>query len=267
MRDSRIKLTHDVSRKHYPQPANLFMNRSSFFSGIRAQLPILLGVAPFGMIYGVLARSAGLPPEIAQAMSSIVFAGSSQFIGTTLFREGAPFMVIVLTTFVVNLRHALYSASLAPYVESLSLRWKFLIAYLLTDEGYAVGIVRYQQLFSSQRSQGLGARDTPGHFYYLGGALALWVTWQLSTVIGVFFGAQVPASWGLDFALPITFIAIMIPALSDRPSALAAVVAAVVALAAHDLNYKLGLIIAALSGIGAGLIAERFTQHRIEKVE
>ena len=237
------------------------MNHSSFLSGIRAQLPILLGVAPFGMIYGVLARSAGLPPEIAQAMSSIVFAGSSQFIGTTLFRESAPFIVIVLTTFVVNLRHALYSASLAPYVESLPLRWKILIAYLLTDEGYAVGIVRYQQL---ERSE---VKENSGHFYYLGGALALWTTWQLSTAIGVFFGAQVPASWGLDFALPITFIAIMIPALADRPSALAAVVAAVVALAAHDLNYKLGLIIAALSGIVAGLMAERFTPHRVEKIE
>ncbi|MBI5350790.1 MAG: branched-chain amino acid ABC transporter permease, partial [Chloroflexi bacterium] len=105
------------------------------------------------------------------------------------------------------------------------------------------------------------------HYYYLGSAMALWTTWQLSTAIGIFFGAQVPASWGLDFALPITFIAIMIPALADRPSALAAVVAAVVALAAHDLNYKLGLIIAALSGIVAGLIAERFTPRRVEKVE
>jgi 4-azaleucine resistance transporter AzlC len=257
MRELNSRITYHGNIVHNAE----IMNLSSFFSGIRAQLPILLGVAPFGMIYGVLARSAGLPPEIAQAMSSIVFAGSSQFIGTTLFRESAPFVVIVLTTFVVNLRHALYSASLAPYVESLSLRWKFLAAYLLTDEGYAVGIVRYQQ---RERS---GEREYSDHFYYLGSALALWTTWQLSTAIGVFFGAQVPASWGLDFALPITFIAIMIPALADRPSALAAVVAALVALAAHDLNFKMGLIIAAFSGIIAGLIAERFTKHRVEKVE
>lgn len=255
MRKLNSRLTYHENIVHNAE----IMNLSSFFSGVRAQLPILLGVAPFGMIYGVLARSAGLPPEIAQAMSSIVFAGSSQFIGTTLFRESAPFVVIVLTTFVVNLRHALYSASLAPYVESLPLRWKLLIAYLLTDEGYAVGIARYQQ--------GSGVRSESNHYFYLGSALALWTTWQLSTAIGVFFGAQVPASWGLDFALPITFIAIMIPALADRPSALAAAVAAVVALAAHDLNYKLGLIIAALSGIVAGLIAERFTKHRIEKIE
>ena len=245
------------------------MIRNNFLSGVRAQFPILLGVAPFGMIYGALARSAGLPPEIAQAMSSIVFAGSSQFIGSTLFRESAPFVVIVVTTFVVNLRHALYSASLAPYVASLSLRWKILIAYLLTDEAYAVGIIRYREtpsLVAEQRGTvGVGADSS--HFYYLGSALALWTTWQLSTAFGVFFGAQVPAAWGLDFALPITFIALVVPALADRPSALAAVVAAVVALAVYDLNYKLGLIVAAFSGIIAGLIAERFTQHRIEIAE
>jgi 4-azaleucine resistance transporter AzlC len=219
------------------------------------------------MIYGALARGAGLPPDIAQAMSSVVFAGSSQFIATTLFRESAPFIVIVLTTFVVNLRHALYSASLAPYVASLSLRWKLLISYLLTDEGYAVGIIRYRESPSLQQESESRMRDESNHYFYLGSALALWTTWQLSTALGVFFGAQVPASWGLDFALPITFIAIVIPALSDRPSSLAAVVAAVVALAAHDLSYKLGLIIAALSGITAGLIAERFMHHPIEMVE
>jgi 4-azaleucine resistance transporter AzlC len=240
------------------------MNRSLFLSGIRAQLPILLGVAPFGMIYGALARSAGLSPEIAQAMSSIVFAGSSQFIATTLFRESAPFIVIVLTTFVVNLRHALYSASLAPYVASLPLRWKLLVAYLLTDEGYAVGIIRYRETSTPQSVEGSAESN---HYFYLGSALALWTTWQLSTALGVFFGAQVPASWGLDFALPITFIAIVIPALSDRPSILAAAVAAIVALAAHDVGYKLGLIIAAFSGIIAGLIAERFANRRIEDLE
>lgn len=227
------------------------MNLSSFLAGIRAQLPILLGVAPFGMIYGALARNAGLPPDIAQAMSAIVFAGSSQFIGTTLFKDTAPFLVIVVTTFVVNLRHALYSASIAPYVEKLSLRWKILFSYLLTDEAYAVGILHYQTNTTHA-----------SHYYYLGSALALWTTWQLTTALGVIFGAQIPPQWGLDFALPLTFIAIVIPALRDRPSAIAAVVAAVIALAAHDLPYKLGLIVAALGGIGAGLLTEKFLKEK-----
>jgi 4-azaleucine resistance transporter AzlC len=226
------------------------MPRSEFLSGFRAQLPILLGVAPFGMIYGVLAVGAGLPVSVAQAMSAIVFAGSSQFIATTLFAASTPFVVIILTTFVVNLRHALYSASIAPHVAHLPARWKVLIAYLLTDEAYAVAIQRYRN--PAEESKG-GAH----HFYYLGTALALWGTWQLSTAVGVFFGAQVPESWGLDFTLAVTFIAIVVPALTDRPSVLAAVVAAVVAVAAYDWPYKLGLMAAALAGILTGLIAER----------
>ncbi|MBM4423449.1 MAG: AzlC family ABC transporter permease [Chloroflexi bacterium] len=227
------------------------MNRSDFPAGVRAQLPILLGVAPFGLIYGVLAVGAGLPPSIAQAMSSIVFAGSSQFIGTNLFADNAPFVVIVLTTFVVNLRHALYSASLAPHLERLPLRWKMLFAYLLTDEAYATGILNYQK---PDRSGDPWKR----HSFYFGTALALWLTWQLSTGIGILFGAQVPASWALDFALPLTFIALVIPALADRPAVISAVVGATVAVAAYDWPYKLGLMAAALTGIIAGLIAEQY---------
>jgi 4-azaleucine resistance transporter AzlC len=228
-------------------------NRSEFFAGIRAQVPILLGVTPFGMIYGVLAISAGLPTSLAQAMSAVVFAGSSQFIATNLFATGAPFVVILLTTFVVNLRHALYSASVAPYVSALPLRWKLAVAYLLTDEAYAVAILRYRAEGSEPVAG--GHRASP-HSYYLGTALALWATWQASTAVGIFLGAQVPASWGLDFALPITFIALVVPALKDRPSVLSAVVAGAVALAAYGWPYKLGLMAAALAGIATGLWAE-----------
>ena len=105
-----------------------------FLAGCRDGFPILLGVAPFGMIYGLLARDAGLPAFTAQAMSSVVFAGSAQFISTQLIREGAPAVVLVVTVFVVNLRHALYSASVAPYLKHLGAGWKALLAYLLTDE-------------------------------------------------------------------------------------------------------------------------------------
>ena len=235
------------------------MNRSEFLAGVRAQLPILLGVAPFGMIYGVLAMGAGLPSSAAQAMSSVVFAGSSQFIGANLFAASAPFLVIVVTTFVVNLRHALYSASIAPYLERLPLRWKFLFAYLLTDEAYAVAIIRYRRDPPLPVGEESRVREKSHHSYYLGTALALWTTWQLSTAIGIFFGAQVPASWALDFALPLTFIAIVIPALADRPAVVSALVGATVAVAAYEWPYKLGLMAAALAGIVAGLVAEQLS--------
>ena len=154
--------------------------RSEFIAGVRAELPILLGVTPFGMIYGVLAMGAGLPVGAAMAMSSIVFAGSAQFVGAQLIRSGTPGMVIVLTTFIVNLRHMLYSASIAPHLAHLSRRWKWLLAYLLTDEAYAVTITRYNQAADSANK----------HWYLLGAGLALWSTWQVSTAVGIFLGAQ-----------------------------------------------------------------------------
>lgn len=230
------------------------VRRAGFGAGIRAMLPILLGVAPFGAIYGVLAVDAGLQPAAAQAMSSIVFAGSSQFIATSLFAGSAPLVIIVLTTFIVNLRHALYSASLAPYLQRLPWRWKLPLAYLLTDEAYAVAI----QHFRAPPADG----QTPPYRYYLGGALALWITWQAATAVGVFLGAQAPANLGLDFALAATFIALLIPLLTDRPAALAALVGGGVALIGAGLPYKLGLILAVVCGIIAGTTAERIGRAR-----
>ena len=220
---------------------------ASFWAGVRAELPLLVGVFPFGMIYGALALSAGLSPSAAQMMSSIVFAGSSQFAVAQLVREAAPAFVIVVTIAMINLRHMLYSASMAPYVKDLSARWKSLLAYLLTDECYAATVTHYQE-------QGITATS---HWFFLGAGLALWTTWQVSSALGIFLGSALPASWPLDFALPLTFIAMVIPVLRDRPAAAAAVSGGVVSLLAYALPYKLGFILAALISIGVGMLMER----------
>lgn len=227
--------------------------RSEFVAGVKAELPILLGVVPFGMIYGVLALGAGLSAEAAQAMSSIVFAGSAQFVGAQLFRLGTPGVVIVLTTFVVNLRHMLYSASVAPYLQHLDRGWKLLLSYLLTDEAYAVTITRYRQT----SSQPAGASNK--HWYFLGAGVALWSSWQVSTAAGILLGAQIPPSWSLDFTLALTFIALVVPMLQDRPSLAAAVSAGAVAVFGADWPYKLGLMAAATAGIVAGLLVEAWS--------
>jgi 4-azaleucine resistance transporter AzlC len=235
---------------------------SVFLAGARAVMPILLGVAPFGMIYGVLALEAGLPAVQAQAMSAIVFAGSAQFILTQLVHLEAPAFVMVVTVFVVNLRHALYSASVAPYIQHLPRRWKLLLAYLLTDEAYAVVIHHYeaeaQSANAAPQPSSLVTRliASQAHYFFLGAGLALWSTWQLSTAVGVFLGAVVPSSWELDFTLALTFIALVIPNLKDRAGVAAAISAGLVALLAFGLPYKLGLIVAALIGVLAGLLIE-----------
>jgi predicted branched-subunit amino acid permease len=238
--------------------------RTEFLAGVRAELPILLGVAPFGMIYGALAIGAGLPRSAAQAMSSIVFAGSLQFVATQLFATGAPGLVLLLTTLIVNLRHMLYSASLAPYMQKLPSRWKWLLAYLLTDEAYAPTILHYRQGEenhggSAQPPCGTESTETPDrrHWFFLGAGLALWSVWQVSTAIGIFVGAQVPPSWALDFTLALTFIALLVPVLTDRPSVAAALSAGIIALVGAGWPYKLGLVTAALVGIAVGAWLDR----------
>jgi predicted branched-subunit amino acid permease len=257
---------------------------AEFLSGVKAELPILLGVAPFGMIYGALAISAGLPAGMAQAMSAIVFAGSAQFIAAQLIGGGAPALVLLLTTFIVNIRHMLYSASIAPYFRTLRPAWKWLLAYLLTDEAYAIAIIHYQQTENRMNHGGTeitelslsgspcppshgeashclrGESITPPdcrHWYFLGAGLALWTTWQVSTAAGILLGARVPSSWSLEFALPLTFIALLAPILRDRPAVAAAVAAGAVAVIGAGWPYKLGLVAAALAGIAVGVWMDR----------
>jgi len=220
--------------------------KNHFWEGVRAEVPLLIGVFPFGMIYGALALNAGLSNTAAQLMSSIVFAGSAQFVTAQLVHEGAPGLVILLTIAVVNLRHMLYSASLAPFLKDLSMHWKILLSYLLTDEAYAPSIIKCE-------------RDgvTPfGHWFVLGAGFALWFNWQVSTALGIFLGTAIPREWPLDFALPLTFIAMVVPVLKNQAMVAAAASAGIVALLAYGLPYKLGLILAALTGIMIGTLLE-----------
>jgi 4-azaleucine resistance transporter AzlC len=207
--------------------------------------PLLVGVAPFGVIYGVLALSSGLSPAATMAMSSVVFAGSAQFLLARLAGLGAPPLVMVASVALVNLRHALYSASVAPRLGHLPRRWKAILAYLLTDEAYAAAIDR------------LAEPDRHRHWFLLGSGLALWSGWQVSTAAGILLGESLPRDLPLDFALPLTFIAIVVPMIRSRAAVAAAAVAAAVALLGAGWPYQLGLLAAALSGIAVGWLASR----------
>src|SRR2546428_8316106 len=239
--------------------------RAEFAAGAKAEVPVLFGVLPFGLIYGALALQAGIPPMAALAMSSIVLAGSAQFVGTQLFAADAPGALIILTTFVVNLRHMLYSASVAPYLSRLGLRWKLLLAYLLSDEAYAMAITHYREKETQSGSRAVPqSRNDESeldqrHWFFLGAGATLWTTWQVSTAIGIYVGARIPESWNLEFALPLTFVALVRPAVTDRATAAAAVAAGIVAVLAHGLALRLGLIMAAATGIGIGILTERRT--------
>jgi len=223
----------------------------AFALGLRSVMPILVGVAPFGIIYGVVALQSGIPPLAAMAMSSIVFAGSAQFLLAQLVGAGAPMLLTAGAVGLVNLRHALYSASVAPVLAHLPRRWKILLAYLLTDEAYAAAIPHLMGVTSNS------SESVPGHWILFGSGLGLWTGWQLSTLAGVMLGTQLPSNLGLDFALPLTFIAIVVPMIDNRARFAAALAAGAVAVVLATMPYKVGLFIAAMAGLVAGVAMPR----------
>ncbi|GHD67239.1 AzlC family ABC transporter permease [Jeongeupia chitinilytica] len=218
-------------------------------SGVRDAVPMVVGILPFGLIFGTLAGPAGLPPWATLAMSALVYAGSAQFIAVTLLAAGASVPVILATTLIVNLRHMLYSATMSPHVSGLPRAWRAFLGFFLTDEAFALIYNR----FSSPR----GSVDRPR--YYLGVALTLFLAWTGSTAVGVLLGNIVPGiqHWGLEFAMVASFVGIVVPQLKNRAQIGAALTAGIVALLAHGLPYQLGLMVAALTAVAVGVVLER----------
>jgi len=208
-------------------------------------------VVPFGLIFGALAISVGVSPNAAQGFSLFVFAGSAQFIAVSLIGESASALVVIATIALVNLRHALYSASLEPSLAKLGRPWKLALGWLLTDEAFAMASRRYRK----------GELDY-AHWYTLGTGLTLWAAWQLSTAAGIALGAGFPPGLSLDFALPLTFLALVAPTLVDRPTLSAALAAGLLGLALFNLPFRLGLVAATIAGVALGLAVESTTRPR-----
>ena len=221
------------------------MDAGSFRRGVRDMAPLLLGVAPFGIVAGIAAMDAGLSLVQAVGMSVVVFAGASQLAVLELLDQGAPLSVVVVTAVVINLRMLMYSASIAPYFQSFAARTKASLAYLLTDQAYALSISRYRSADGVDRVA-----------YYLGAASALWVVWQITTVAGAVAQAGIPESLGLEFAVPLVFLALLVPAMEDGPTTVAGLVGGTVAVVGTGLPLNLGLLVGATVGIVAGLAAE-----------
>ena len=223
------------------------------FAGLRDTIPLTVGTTPFAIIFGTLVVSSGLPPEVALALSAIVFAGSAQFIAISLIGGGAALPLIWLTTFVVNLRHALYSATVQPVTRSWPWPWRVLGAFWLTDEAFAV---------FEQRMQTEGERDSLP--YYLGSVLSFYLNWVGWTAVGAYLGNRIPgvATLGLDFAMIATFAAMIAPQLKALTPLAVAATAGSVAWAAQGLPYKFGLMLAALAGVGVGVLLD-YRQRRL----
>jgi 4-azaleucine resistance transporter AzlC len=225
------------------------MDRSEFRQGVRDVSPLLLGIIPFGFIAGIATVDAGLGLPEAVGLSTVVFAGAAQLATLELIGRDAPLAIIVVTAVVINLRMLMYSASIAPHFTHLSKRMKAMVAYLLTDQAYALSIARYKT----------GERSPVA--YYLGVAVTLWVVWQLTTIAGVVLGTRVPESLGLEFAVPLVFLALLVPAMEDRQTTVAGIAGGAVAVGTAGLPLNLGLLVGATVGILAGLLTEALIEE------
>jgi len=216
-------------------------------AGAVAVAPMLVGVIPFGLVAGATPVTDGFGGAAAVGFSTVVFAGASQLAALDALAHGASVLVAVLAACTINLRMLLYSASISPHLTDEPLPRRLGVAYLLTDQAYAVSIARW----SAEDD------DRPRLPYFLGAGLLLWVSWQLSTIVGAVVGSAVPADVPLDFAVPLVFLVLLVPTLTSRPAVIAAAVGGGAAVAAGEAGAgPLYIIVGALSGIAAGAVAD-----------
>ncbi|MGB7339985.1 MAG: AzlC family ABC transporter permease [Phototrophicaceae bacterium] len=218
--------------------------RAAFWAGVREFLPIVLGVIPFGIVFGVAATDIGITPLEGIWMSMIMVAGAAQLVTIELLKNDAALWVILLSATIVNLRFVIYSASLTPYFRPYSLWWRLGLGYLLTDQPYALSIAYFAENPDAPHKQ----------WYHLGHSMMLWTSWVISSALGVFLGEFIPLSWGFSFAIPLMFLGIAIPAIKDWTFVAAASVASLVALLAAPLPNNTGLLVAVACGIAVGVL-------------
>ncbi len=219
--------------------------RAAFWRGVLASLPVSVGIVPFGLITGIAGIKAGLSAAEVTLMSGLVFAGAAQLVALQLMGAGASIFFVWLATLVVNLRYLMYSSALARPLEALSGRMKVLAAFLMVDQNFALALHEYKKL---------GPRLTP--WFYLGIGAVLWLGWVACTYLGALLGARLPEAWSLEFAVPLCFLVLLVPAVQNRPSLVAALVGGLVSTALMGLPYRSGLFIGAMVGIWAGVWLE-----------
>lgn len=222
-------------------------------AGVRALIPLTPGVIPFGLVAGVMTVEMGMSPATGMGMTLLFYSGSAQMVALQLLQSNVMPLAIVLTALVINLRFLMYSASLAPHLHHLPRRWRWSLSYLLSDQSYALCVLKLSS----------GELGRYAHQYYAGTAVAMWLAWQLSVLAGIYLGASIPESWSLGFAIPLSFLALLVPAIRSVPALAAAVVGGLIAVIAIDLPYNLGMITASIAGISAGLFCENARQRSV----
>ena len=229
-------------------------SRSYFWQGYRDCSPFILIVAPFGLLFGVVATEAGLNLIETMTMTILVIAGAAQFTALALLEDQAPTFIVIIASLAVNLRMAMYSAALVPHFGKASLFKRLLASYFMVDQTFAVAIKKYNSDPTLTLHQKL--------VYYFGCATAVCPFWYGFSLLGALLGDSIPSSYSLDFAIPICFIALTAPMLKSLPHIVSALVSIAVALLLAWMPYNLWLIIAAIAAMMAGSQTELMVQAR-----
>lgn len=223
--------------------------KATFKRGIVEGAPFMLLLIPFGTLFGVVATEAGLPVLQTMIFSVVVIAGAAQFTAISLMQEQAPTLIVIATALAVNLRMAMYSAALAPHLGHAPLWKRALMSYTLVDQSFALSALRFEE----QSEWSLDAKIA----YFAGVITPVVPFWYLCTFLGAVLGASIPEGLALDFAVPITFLAIIAPALRTAAHVAAAVTSITLALALSWMPFSSGLLVAGLGAMAVGAEVER----------
>ncbi|MQF93879.1 MAG: AzlC family ABC transporter permease [SAR202 cluster bacterium] len=221
---------------------------SEFKNGCLQEIPLQLGVFPFGIAYGILGIEVGLTNIQTYLLSIIIFAGVSQIVFAQLFSTFTPSFIIVGTIGIVNLRHILYGVSLSSYLKKLSLKWRIILSYLITDEAFAISYKRFSEEKKTKYM----------HFHLLGSGITLWTSWQISTLIGIFIGPSIPNSLNLEYVIPLSFIAIVVVSINTKIKLIVFIMSALLCILLRDLSWNLWIITSALISIIIGVLISNF---------
>ena len=229
-----------------------------FWQGGWDILPLVIAAIPFGVVYGAMGQSLGLTNWQVMGMSLFVFAGSSQFIAVTLLASAAAFPVVCLTVFIVNLRHMLYAASLMQVVEKIPSLLRVPMAFWLTDESFAIAANRLREK---------GESGMTFYSYYTGAAVVMYMNWQVCTWVGITAGKQIPdmMQWGLDVAIVVAFIGMVVPSLERAPHWACAVTAAICISLTYDWPHQSGLLFSSLIAIVVGMLVMQRQNAALER--
>ncbi|TAG46186.1 MAG: branched-chain amino acid ABC transporter permease [Betaproteobacteria bacterium] len=227
---------------------------AAFFAGARQCIVFMPSYVPFGMVCGVAAVQAGLGEWGALGAAALVFAGSSQAVLTQFLSGGAPLLMAVASGLVVNLRMAVYSAAISQRVSGASRKERVLWAAFLVDQTFILNEARHQR----------GEHMNHALAFYLGCAMVIWPFWIFTNALGAFAGAKVPASWQLDFTIPLSFVAMVVPMLKTRAHLAAALAGAIAGVALYALPLKTGLIAACVFGTCVGMLVDTFFKRKHE---